>query len=343
MMDNLKEINIEKELNDLIENDLYFKELIFEPKNPSILYIVYNAIYYKKIFNIRKLKAELMEGLEKREREYMGLGYGEELEQGILKRIKKEVNIIIKDLFSEADDNDYSGMLEIKDYDNLVKNFKEEYFDLKDYMKDAFWASEDVEDIRYIMDKMNLMDIKESHRFLTGYELAIKQHTTLNHFAAIDSLSKICEKEKITHLLRHEQTRIRIKREKLKDTRYINNKGVEFDLIIKYNNKTVGIEVELGTTSKENMFKKLLKLNLLYHTRKEFDTVVIACPNADLLIKTKKKVEQWIEEYNEEYKKGNESYHIAVNIIYLNISTINNNKTFKKFLHQNVNKKRVWN
>lgn len=343
MKDKSEKINIEKELFDLLENELYFKELIDEPKNPSVLYLVYNAIYYKKIFSKRKLKAELLERLIKRERELMGLGDKEGIEEGIRKRMESELNIIMKELFNEDGDEQYSGMLESKGYDNLVKNFKEEYFDLKDYMKDAFWQSEDIEEIKYIMDKMRLMDIKETHRYLTGYELIIRQHTTLNHSAAIDSLARICEKENIIHLLKHEQTRVRIKREKLKDGRYNNNQGVEFDIIIKYNNKTIGIEVELGTTSKDNMFKKLLKLNLLYHTRKEFDSVIIASPNSDSLMKTKKKVEQWIEEYNEEYKKGNETYHIAINIIYLNISSLNNTKTFKKFLHQNVNKKRVWN
>lgn len=343
MSNNKNNFNLEFELEKLIESNLIFKEIVEEPKKPSIIYTVYNAIYYKKICSKRKLKEELKTMLLKNRegRELVGGGVLPSRED---RELNKEVNAILKELFSnDSEAFSYSGILEDKGGFSFIKGFREEYFDLKDYVKNFFWNNSSDKDIKYIIDKMDLMDIKNTHRYLTGYELAIKQHSSLNHFASIDYLAKICEKENVFHLLRHEQTRVRIKRENLKDGRYDNNQGVEFDIIIKYNNKTIGIEVETGTTTKIDMFKKLLKLNLLYHTRKEFSSVIIACPNSEALAITKKKVELWLEEYNESYKSGEELYHIAIDIVYLNISTINNKNTFKKFLHNNINKKRVWN
>lgn len=207
----------------------------------------------------------------------------------------------------------------------------EGYFKLTDISKATFLISDKYNFIKDLIE----MDIDKKYRLIDSYTLAIKQHTSLKHYAAINHLYLKAAKENVEVKCKHDETSININC--FVDYYYGNRRKVEWDLIMRYNNKQVGIEVELGTTSNSDMYKKVIKHHALSYEQNIYKDVIIACPNKKALDKTRDKIEKAIERY---YVDDVNNFHCSfcVRYYYLNLSELSN-KSLRSFLNEAINKK----
>lgn len=225
---------------------------------------------------------------------------------------------IIK-MFIDGDDNDIK-YINIIETDVKIKGNRDIYYDLTEdakYLFNQYCNSDDR--YEYIIEAIEKLNVLESHRYLTGYEVAIAQHSSISHYAAIKNLADKLEESDVKYKSEHRDTQIKIP--------YTRNK-VEFDLLFDYNRKTYGVEVECGTTSLSDMNRKLYKHNLLYKNSSKFKKIIIACPNAQSLEHTKYIIENVIKNYKSNYE---DSFYIEY--VYLNLSTVNKKNTIRKHLN----------
>lgn len=269
----------------------------------NLLYNLYKAFYIDKIYTIRELRQGLREGYSRD-------------------------NKVIKEAIDELLDiyNVDIPYIEIVKPDIHIKGLSDTYIKLSDLAISMFEGNELGDRISDLYEIMDTLDYNDKHKYLDGYSLAIAQHTSINHFSSIDNLSKICIKEKIPYRHKHEDTSIRINNRKLR---------VEFDLILKYNKRDYGVEVEVGTTSKQDMFKKLYKHNLLAINNNIHKRVIFAAPNKESLDIVKAKVNNTIKEYNKKRLFDSSLEPFIVKYIYLNISSINNKHSLRLFMSRN--------
>lgn len=233
-------------------------------------------------------------------------------------------NDVIK-MFIEGDDNDIK-YINIIETDVNIKGNRDIYYDLTEdakYLFNQYCNSDD--GYQYIIEAIEKLNVLDSHRYLTGYEVAIAQHSSISHYGAIKNLADKLEEADVEYKSEHRDTQIKIP--------YTRNK-VEFDLLLDYNRKTYGVEVECGTTSLSDMNRKLYKHNLLYKNSSKFKKIIIACPNAQSLEHTKSTIENVINNYKINYA---DSFHIEY--VYLNISTVNKNNTIRKHLNNLLRRK----
>ena len=154
--------------------------------------------------------------------------------------------------------------------------------------------------------------------YVDGYKEAINQHTSLEHYHAINGLKKICERENLEFEDAPEKLIFKIENNKKNIRKTYQN--AEVDLIIKYNKKDILVEVERGTTDKEDITTKLDKLNIVTNA------VLIACPNLKSVEILKKKAMRWEEEYDERYRRNEISKIRRLKIMILSISQIKDKK-----------------
>ena len=178
-------------------------------------------------------------------------------------------------------------------------------------------------------------DIEKKYQYIDSYTLAIKQHSSIKHYVSIQYLYSKAVKENVEVKCKHDETSIDINC--FVDYYYGNRRKVEWDLIMRYNNKQVGIEVECGTTSNSDMYKKIIKHHALSYEQNIYRDVIIACPNENALEETRAKINKAIDKYyKEDVEKFNCSF--AVRYYYLNLSQLNN-KSLRSFLNEAINKK----
>ena len=246
-----------------------------------------------------------------------------DIEQGLIKDLCIQgecIREIIKVLINgDEDDVKY---IEVIKSPSGVKGDNTRYYILTNEAIKLFQEAEGIEGYDKMYEDIERLNIKESHRYLSGYELAIAQHTSLSHFASISNLSKHLYDADIDYKYIHEDTQIQIP--------YVRNK-VEFDLILTYNRKTYGVEVECGTTSITDMNKKLYKHNLLYKNSAKYKKVIIACPNQKALEHTRNTVETVVKDYHNRYA---DSFYVEY--IYINLSTVNCKNTIRKQLNTSL-------
>ena len=180
--------------------------------------------------------------------------------------------------------------------------------------------------------KLKAIESNRKEELIDEYSLGIAEHTTIEHFIAVKSLIKICNKEDIFYFNNFEDVKINLENEKI-DFRFGNAKRVEADLIIKYNKQWIICEVERGTTSLSDMKKKMNKIQTAVfkgveqYTNKGFSNVVIvAAPNSKALEKTKAKIEKWEEDYDWRFSRGEVNKQRNIKILYINISSITTKK-----------------
>lgn len=269
----------------------------------NLLYNMYKVFYVNKEFTIRALRRGLREGYSKN---------GDIIEEGI--------KILLGD-------NEFNfKYIEIVKPDIHIKGLSETYIRLTETSKEMIEANELGERIESLYDIMEELDYIERHKYLDGYSLAIAQHSSLNHFIAIKSLDNICSKENIPYKYKHNETSFRINNRKLR---------VEFDLVLHYNKRDYGIEVECGTTSSVDMFKKIHKHNLLAINNNIFKRVIFASPNKETLDIVKAKVKNTIKEYNKKRLLDVSLPPLIVKYTFLNISSLNNKKTLRLYMNRN--------
>ena len=99
----------------------------------------------------------------------------------------------------------------------------------------------------------------------------------------------------------------------------------------------MGIEVETGTTSNSDMYKKIIKHHSLAYKQGIYKDIIIACNNKEALEKTRDKIDKAIERYYQE-EANNFFCAFQVNYYYLNLSELNN-KSLRSFLNEAINKK----
>lgn len=182
----------------------------------------------------------------------------------------------------------------------------------------------------------DLIDIATSldrkGRLLDGYNLGIADHTSVEHFADIKYLIKICTKENILYLDKFEDVKIELE-DVIVDFRYGNTKRVEADLIIKYNKQWIICEVERGTTSEADMRKKMNKIQAAVYNAKEKYTgkgftnlVIVAAPNSKSLEKVKAKIKKWENDYDWRYSRKEVNKPRNLDFLYINLSSITSAK-----------------
>ena len=275
----------------------------------NLLYILYRLSYIDKEFTLNSLSRALYKGYSKRgDNVREAIGY----------------------LLNPDDDN--KPFIELLSTSINCKGLKDTYFKLTQYAIDEFKYCYIDNKITSLYKEMDALVIKDSHRYLSGYELAIAQHNSLNHYVAIDTLIKIANKERIPYKDKHEDTSIRIPNTRMR---------VEFDIILNYNKREYGVEVELNTTSPPLMDKKIRKHNLLAHKTGKYKRVIMAAPNERLLKLLKRKVEKSIESYERKRCRDNSLPPFQVEYIYLNISTINSRKRLRRYLKDNQRYKTI--
>ena len=154
----------------------------------------------------------------------------------------------------------------------------------------------------------------EKDVIMSGMKKAINQHASIEHYIAINTLKKICEKENIKYFDAPEDLVLKLeKKEKKMRKAYTKS---EFDLKLIYNQKKIYIEVERGTTTYYDMVSKMDKINML------LDEVVFVCPNQKSLDATRSKIERWEEEYEDRLGRGDIDKIRNLKILYVNLSAI---------------------
>ena len=305
-----QQINLNEQLEYL---NLYFaiEEQFGEIKDSFevILFVLFYSVYVDKIVILEELKSRIKyivnNDLNKYDKYMKRIIYDKDLEEGYIEVLHKE---------------------------GCIKGYNKGYFKLSKAAINIFEMFSSSGDYDVIYDRMDNSDYIDRHKYLSGYDLAIAQHTSLSHYASIKYASEMLNKESISFKYKHHETVSKIPGTRLR---------VEWDLILGYNNKEYGVEVECGTTSNVDMDKKIWKHNLLtVNTKGKFNTVIVACPNKISLEKTKQNIERSINEYWLGYKRKDSKYKnpFKVEYIYLNLSTINSKNKIGKFIKESQRK-----
>lgn len=299
--------------------------------------------YFTTSTNKKYLKVNIPKDILKDKKEtlrtilYLSVFYYQVCNLKELYRIYKHYNINAKDAKGFVKEYSLSGNKKIYININIVKtntNIKgdfEEYFKLTDVNKANFLTSNKYNFIKELIEK----DIEKKYRYVDSYSLATKQHTNIKHYSTINYLYLKSIKENIKTKYKHDETSFDVNC--FKDYYYINHRKVEFDLTMIYNKKQIGVEVECGSTSNSDMYKKIIKHHALAYEQGIYKDIVIACPNKKALEKTRATIEKAIDKYYiDDIDNFNCSF--AVRYYYLNLSELNN-KTLRSFLNEAINKK----
>lgn len=325
--------NINNNFDFIFENNInsYIDYISVDDK--TTLNVLFEVVYINKELELTALKDEIKIFLLRKYQQDIGVGVRGTGVRGVgIAWVNKEVDNIIDNLIYDKE-NDVS-IIEVVEVSNNIKGKTIKYFKLTDYGKDLFWNPMNNEDYTYIYNILDKIDIFESHRYDDGYTLAIKQHTTLEHYHCINVLRRKCIEENISHSVGHESTRKKIDKG-IDNIKYRNNKAVEFDLIMRYRNKQIAVEVERGTTWITDMRKKIMKINELAKGNSKYRYVIVAAPNSIELKNTKDKIDISICGLEEE------GIDINIDILYLNLSNINKKNTIRRFLNENIKKRDV--
>lgn len=179
----------------------------------------------------------------------------------------------------------------------------------------------------------NCKEITNIQCIQDGIDLAIRLHNNIEHFHCIYCLYNCLLKENInvSNILNQVNANV-VKNPRV--FRFKNYKKVQPDLSILYNNKTIFIEVERGNTTKEDMYDKLAKYQLMdRESQPKMDVIIFAAPNQKDLDATKKKVKEWEKRFDYDYTVGNVNMIRDLKFVYINISKINKKNTVRKILY----------
>lgn len=214
--------------------------------------------------------------------------------------------------------------------------------EIKDFRKVIIKAGRILEQIIYDCDFLieAMEQAKTTNRYskvIDAYNIGIAEHTSIEHLIAVKTLINICNRENIFLLDKFDDVKIQLNDIQV-DFRFGNEKRVEADLIIRNNRQWIICEVERGTTSLSNMKSKMNKIQTAISSAREkytgkgfADIVIVAVPNLKALEKTKAKIENWEEDYDWRYGRGEVFRPRTAKILYVNLSSINSkkNKTLK--------------
>lgn len=209
------------------------------------------------------------------------------------------------------------------------------YIKSTDKVKNMLLTSKTYKDMKRILEIINNnnKEINNINQIQDGIDISIRLHNNMEHFNCIYCLYNVCINENInvSNVLNQVNANV-MKNPKV--FRYKNYKKIQPDLSILYNNKTIFIEVERGNTTKEDMYDKLTKYQLMDRdTQSKMDIVIFAAPNQKDLDATKKKVLEWEQRFDYDYEVGNVNVIRDLQFIFINISKLNKKNTLRKILY----------